>query len=241
MSTVLVTGGSGVLGTHVVRLLRERGDEVRVLSRSAARGTHVGNLASGEGVAEATAGAEVIVHLATDPPTGRGDLRQTETLLQAAGDTRHLLYTAIVGIEHIPLGYYIQKLACERAIEASGVPATILRATQFHELLEQQLARVERLPVAALPKAFRFQPIAAAEVAERVAALAGGEPLGRAPELGGPEVLTLGEIAAVRGRPRRVVNLPLPGKIARGFREGRNTCPDHADGRQRWSEFVTSR
>lgn len=197
--------------------------EVRVLSRSPERGTHVGDLATGAGVAAAAGGAEVIVHLATDPPKGRGDLPQTRNLLAAAAGAQHLVYVSIVGIEEIPLGYYIQKLACERAIEASGIPFTILRATQFHELIEQQLARVERFPIVPLPLDWRFQPIAAADVAARVAALASGPALGRVADLGGPEVVTLRELVAARGRPKRVVNLPLPGKIARGFREGRNT------------------
>jgi uncharacterized protein YbjT (DUF2867 family) len=227
-----------------VRLLRDAGHDVRVLSRRAGRGTHVGDLETGEGVAAATAGAELIVHAATDiPGNGKSDLAQTRLLLQHARDARHLLYPSIVGIDQIPNPYYKRKLPCEQAIADSGVPATILRATQFHELLAELLRRTERLPLAPLPTDLRFQPVAPADVAARLVEIAEGAPLGRAPDFGGPEVLTLGEIAdvwrAARGRPRRIVSLPLPGRIARGFREGRNTCPDHADGRQRWSEFVT--
>ena len=120
--------------------------------------------------------------------------------------------------------------------------ATIFRATQFHELLVWALRSVGRLPVAPLPLEWRFQSVAAAEAATRAAELLDGEPIGRAPDFGGPEVLTVREIvAAWRGRharPSRVVNLRLPGNVYRGFREGRNTCPDHRDGRQTWPEFV---
>jgi uncharacterized protein YbjT (DUF2867 family) len=241
---ILVTGGTGALGVPLVQRLRHDGHEVRVLSRRPGAGTHAGDLASGAGVAEAVAGAEVVVHAATDAPTGRRDVRQTRVLLDAARGARHLIYLSIVGIEAIPLGYYRRKLACEQEVAASGLPFTIQRATQFHQLIALWLERAARLPLAPLPLSFRFQPIAAAEVAERVAWLVGGEPLGRAPDLGGPEVLELGEIVAVwrarRGRPRLVAPLPMAGRVARAMREGRNTCPEHRDGRQTWAEFLAA-
>jgi uncharacterized protein YbjT (DUF2867 family) len=244
MAVVLVTGGTGALGRPLVARLRERGHDVRVLSRRAGAGTHVGDLERGTGVAEAAAGAEVVVHAATDSPTGRRDLRQTRTLLSAAAGARHLVYVSIVGIEHVPLGYYRHKLECERAIAASAIPFTLQRATQFHELLALWLRRAERLPVAPVPLRLRFQTIAAAEAAEHIAPLADSEPLGRPPDLGGPEVLELGEMVAAwrarRGRPRRVVGVALPGRAARAFREGRTTCPARAVGRQTWAEYVSA-
>ena len=151
---------------------------------------------------------------------------------------------SIVGIDGIPYPYYKRKLACEQRIASSGIPYTILRATQFHELIASVARAVERLPPAPLPLDFRFQTVAAADVAERVAELIGGEPSGDILNFGGPEVLSLERMAEawkeVRGRPRRVVRLRLPGKVARAFREGRNTCPEQAVGRQRWGEFVAS-
>jgi uncharacterized protein YbjT (DUF2867 family) len=244
LSTVLVTGGSGTLGSRLVRLLGERDHEVRVLSRRAGGGTHRGDLATGEGIADAARGAEVVIHAASDTRgRGRTDLVQTRRLLSAATDARHLVYLSIVGIDAIPFGYYRRKLACEREIATGSVPYTIFRATQFHELLASALGVLARLPVAPLPLEWRFQSVAASEAAARVAELAGGEPRGRAPDLGGPEVLTVREIEAAWrgrfGRPRRIVDLRFPGELYRGFREGRNTCPDRADGRQTWREFVS--
>jgi uncharacterized protein YbjT (DUF2867 family) len=200
VAVVLVTGGTGRLGTHLVPILRGRGHDVRVLSRRAGAGTHVGDLTSGEGLAEAAAGAELVLHAASDERRlGRPDLEQTRRVVAAAGAARHLLYVSIVGIDAIPLAYYKHKLACE---------------------------------------------VAAAEVAQRAAELLDGEPLARAPDFGGPEVLTVRAIVDTwrthRGRPRRIVRVRVPGRIARAFREGRNTCPDHAEGRQRWREFVAS-
>jgi uncharacterized protein YbjT (DUF2867 family) len=224
--------------------LREHGHDVRVLSRRAGGGTHVGDLETGEGVAEAAAGAEVVVHAAssTGATQGRRDAEQTRRLLDAiGGGAPHLLYVSIVGIDAIPLGYYRRKLGCERLIEAAPVPHTILRATQFHELVAMAMGGLSRLPAVGLPLAMRVQPVAAAECAERLAELAAGEPMGRAPDFGGPEVLTARDVIATwRTRhPRpRAFNLPLPLPVVRAFREGRNTCPDHADGRQTWAEFV---
>lgn len=242
MSVVLVTGGSGTFGSKLVPLLAERGHEVRVLSRRPGAGTHVGDLVSGAGVADAAVDAELIVHAATDSRVGRTDLMQTTNLLAAASSCRHLLYLSIVGIDAIPFGYYQRKLACEQAIAASSVPHTTLRATQFHELIDKMLRTVSGWPVVPLPLSFRFQSVAAAEVAARAVELLDAEPLGRAPDFGGPQVLTgrqiVAEWRAARGRPRAVIGVRLPGEVARAFTQGRNTCQDHADGRQTWAEFL---
>lgn len=245
MSTVLVTGGTGGLGRHVAGTLRERGDEVRVLSRRPGAGTHVGDLSTGAGVADAARGADVVIHAASDTRRlGRADLAQTENLLRAAGDAKHLLYVSIVGIDSIPYAYYRRKLACEHAIASSTTPYTILRATQFHELIAFLLRGAERLPLAPLPLDFRFQSISAAEVAARVAEVIHADPRHETIDLGGPEVLTLEQMVGLwrteRGRPRSLVRLPFPGKVGRAFREGRNTCPEHAEGIQTWAQFVAS-
>jgi uncharacterized protein YbjT (DUF2867 family) len=244
VSSILVTGGSGVLGSHVARLLRERGHDVRVLSRQSEVGTHRGDLTSGEGVADALDGVELVVHAASDTPQGRTDLRQTRTLLDAEQHLRHLVYVSIVGIDAMPYGYYGRKLACEQAIAGGSVPHTIQRATQFHELLERGLRAAGRLPLAPLPLplAWQVQPIAAAEVAQRIVALLGEEPGGRAVDLGGPEVLTAKRVVDVwrarHERPRTVANVHPPGRTARAFRRGLNTTPEHADGVQTWEQFV---
>ncbi|MET7770160.1 SDR family oxidoreductase [Nocardia sp. NPDC005366] len=243
MSTVLITGGTGALGTRIVDRLRRDGHQLRVLSRRAGAGTHLGDLNTGAGVAEAAAGADLIVHAATDSRRLRcPDPVQTEHLLRAVGDARHLLYISIVGIDQIPFRYYRGKLACERLIADSGVPYTILRATQFHELLAAAIGAAARLPLAPLPLDFRFQPVATADVATRIAELLDGEPVGTAADFGGPEVLTLGQLVeiwrAAHGGPRRTVRIPLPGRIAGGFRRGVNTCPEHRDGTETFAQFV---
>ncbi|WP_454198128.1 SDR family oxidoreductase [Nocardia sp. Marseille-Q1738] len=244
-SRILVTGGTGALGRLVVGRLREQGHDVRVLSRRPGAGTHVGDLRTGASVSEAVAGTDVIVHAASDfRRWGAPDIAQTENLLRAAPGVEQLLYVSIVGIDRIPFRYYRNKLACEQKIIDSGVPHTILRATQFHELIASGLRTVEGWPVAPLPLDFRFQPVAAADVARRVAELVKGGPVGRAPDFGGPDVLTLEQLTQVwrdaRQRPRRIVRIPVPGRVGRAFRAGENTCPGHAHDGQTWAQFVAS-
>jgi uncharacterized protein YbjT (DUF2867 family) len=243
MSVVLVTGGSGTLGRLVVPILRERGHVVRTLSRTPGRGTHTGDLTTGKGVLAAAAGVDLVVHAASDTRHfGRADPVQTRHLLDACTGARHLLYVSIVGIEDIPVGYYKRKLACEKLLGVHRVPYTILRATQSHELMAVLLKAVERLPIAPLPLDFLFQSVAGREIARRIADLIVGEPVGRADDFGGPEVLTLGDMAdrwrEHRGGPRRTIRVPIPGRVGSGFRLGRSTAPDHRDGVQGWDEFV---
>jgi uncharacterized protein YbjT (DUF2867 family) len=149
-----------------------------------------------------------------------------------------------VGVDAIPLGLYRAKLACEDLVAASAVPGTVLRATQFHELLAMGLARMAGWPLGPLPLDLLFQSVAAAEVAARVADVAEGPPLGRAPDFGGPEVLNGWQVVAAwrarHGWPRGVLNVRLPGVAYRAFADGRNTCPEHADGRQTWAEFAAA-
>ena len=243
MAVILVTGGSGTLGRQLVPMLREPGTEVRVLSRRPHGGSHVADLVTGAGLAAAAAGVDLVVHAASDTRRfGQADLAQTRNLLRHLGQVRHLVYVSIVGIDQIPLGYYQRKLACEHEIQISGVPHTIVRATQFHELIAGLLRAAERLPVVPLPLRFRFQPVAAADVAGRIAELARARPAGRVADFGGPELLTLGDMARTwrhaRGRPRACWPVPVPGRVGRAFRAGLNTCPDHRAGTRRWADFV---
>ncbi len=243
--TILVTGGTGTLGRAVVERLRAGGVQPRVLSRRAGPGRAVGDLDTGAGLDDALRDVSVVVHSAT---RYRHDVAGTERLIAAArrvGVAPHLVFVSIVGVDRVPLPYYTEKVAVERVVEGSGLPWTVQRVTQFHNLVDAVLSRLGRLPVVPVLAATDFQPIDVRDVAERFAALVAGPPLGRAPDLGGPEVRSMAELARVwldaRGTPRRTVAVRLPGRIARGYRDGGHLAPEHAEGRITFEEFLAAR
>jgi uncharacterized protein YbjT (DUF2867 family) len=241
VSVVLVTGGTGRLGRAAVPVLREHGHEVRILSRrpSGEPSTMLGDLSRGTGLGAALAGVDVVVHAATT--NGRNDVVQTRNLLAAMRPDQHLVAVSIVGIDRIPLPYYRAKLEAERAIPAAGIPWTIQRATQFHELVAQIFSMQRRLPVLVAPD-FAVQPIDVRDLAERLASLVAGPPAGRAPDMGGPEVLEFRALAqlwrAARGGRQRIAPLRLPGRIFAGYRSGAHTVPDQAVGRIGFEEWL---
>lgn len=249
--TILVTGATGTLGRALVRRLLTTETQVRALSRTppTAQETNLawvaGDLRSGAGIDDALTDVDVIIHCATT--SGRGDVRMTRNLLAAARKADHpqLIYISIVGIENIPLFYYRDKLEAERLIEQSGLPWTILRATQFHDLVAAMTLVQRWLPVVVVPSGMRFQPVDVRDVAARLAELATGPPAGRVPDLGGPQVRDARQLAqatmTATGRRKPVVSVPIPGKISRGFRAGANLAPEHATGRTTFEQFLETR
>ncbi|WP_027346249.1 SDR family oxidoreductase [Hamadaea tsunoensis] len=242
MASILVTGGTGTLGRPLVEILRLAGHDVRVFSRAAG-----GDLSTGAGLDAALAGGPVVVHCASDTKhAGKSDVYAARNLVRASGlaGVPHLVYISIVGIDRIPFGYYTRKLAVERLIEGGPVPWTILRATQFHELIDGIAGTLSRSPVMPVVKGVGFQPIAAAEVAAMLAELAEGEPMGRVRDVGGPEVRSLGDLvdAYKKGRRKRrlVVTLPAWGRLVGSLRAGANLAPQDAVGRQTWTEYLHS-
>lgn len=246
-SKILVTGGTGSLGSVVVDRLRTVGCNVYTLSRSGRPGTVQGDLLTGVGIEQAVKGIDVIVHCASSPSNPRQvDVSGTKRLLQAAerSGVSHIVFVSIVGVDHNPFyPYYGMKFEVEQMIEHASIPWTILRATQFYEFVLKLIQFLDRLPVMMMPKGFLLQPIDTREVAERLVELALSAPKGCVPDVGGPEVLTAAELARAyfkaTGRKRRIVEVPVPGKIAQAFRTGAQLCPDQKYGKITWEEFLS--
>ena len=148
-------------------------------------------------------------------------------------------------VDRAMFGYFGSKLAAERIVADSGLPFTMLRATQFHDLILTVAQQMAKLPVVPLPAGFRVQPVDADEVAARLVELALGEPAGRVPDMGGPRVYGAAELLRVylraSHRRRLIVPIWLPGKAARVFRTGANLAPEQAVGRRTWEEFLAER
>jgi uncharacterized protein YbjT (DUF2867 family) len=245
---VLITGATGTLGRKVVGEATNAGHHVRAMSRRSHvgyTGVHwsQGDLLANNGIDAAVDGVDVIVHCATQG-TGDKDVTSTENLVTAArkAGVAHIIYVSIVGIDRIPLPYYQTKLRAEHVIEGSDIGYTVLRATQFHDLIKMTYSIQRFSPVVWTVKGLRFQPIDTREVATRLVELIDAEPAGRAADIGGPTVHTHTELARMyldsRGGRRPVIEVPVPGRIVAGYRTGANLAQDNPIGTIDFADYL---
>jgi uncharacterized protein YbjT (DUF2867 family) len=186
------------------------------------------------------------LHCASNPRVPDEDVTAAERLAVLAREAGvpHLVYISIVGIDRVPTAYYRAKLRVEEVLEAGAVPLTILRATQFHDLVAFVLAACVRGPFALVPRGVRDQPVDVREVALRLAELATAPPAGRVDDMGGPQVLTADELMrtymAVTGRGRWLWRVPPIGRL-RAFTGGGHLAPEQATGRLTFAEWLQTR
>jgi uncharacterized protein YbjT (DUF2867 family) len=208
---IVVIGGSGLIGSKTVAILRQGGHEVVAASPKSGI-----NTITGEGLKEAMAGAQVVIDLANSPSfedkavleffeTSGRNLLAAET---AAGGIRHHVALSIVGTDRSDNGYFRAKVAQEKLIETSGIPYTIIRSTQFLEFLSGIAASSADGNIVRISPGL-FQPIAADDVAAIVADVAFAAPRNGIVEIAGPERAPFNEIVArylkAVGDPREVV------------------------------------
>src|SRR5690349_3787243 len=211
---IVVIGGTGLIGSKAVAILREGGHEVVAASPQSGI-----NTITGEGLKEALAGAQVVVDLANSPSfEDKAVLQFFETagrnLLAAeaaAGGIRHHVALSIVGIDRSDNGYFRAKVAQEKLIKTSGLPYTIIRSTQFMEFLRAIADSGADGNVVRISPGL-FQPIAADDVAASVADVALAAPRNDIVEIAGPERAPFNEIVArylkAVDDPREVVRDP---------------------------------
>jgi uncharacterized protein YbjT (DUF2867 family) len=222
---IAVAGGTGLVGRLVVDRAREHGHDVVVLARS--EGV---DLTTGAGLDDRLAGADVVIDTTNHTSQKRSESEAffggvTRRLLAAgsAAGVGHHVALSVVGIDDVDTGYYAGKRLQERILAEGGVPWSVLRATQFHEFAEQALGFVRLGPFSLVPRMLS-QPVAAREVAEALVDLAGSGPAGRVPDLAGPAMLEMVDLARrvsrARGLGRRVVPVRLPGAAGRAIRSG---------------------
>jgi uncharacterized protein YbjT (DUF2867 family) len=210
---IVVIGGTGLIGSKTVAILRQRGHEVVAASPN----TGV-NTITGEGLKQAMAGTQVVIDLANSPSfEDKAVLQFFETsgrnllAAEAASGVRHHVALSIVGTDRTDNGYFRAKVAQEKLIKASGIPYTIIRSTQFMEFLRGIADSGTNGNIVRIAPGL-FQPIAADDVAANVADVALAPPRNRIVEIAGPERAPFNEFVArylkAVGDPREVVREP---------------------------------
>jgi uncharacterized protein YbjT (DUF2867 family) len=260
---ILITGGTGHLGTAIVARLKEEGHHVRILARHPGVDDAVdwiqGDLATGEGVERAVDGVETVIHAATNSPAARrGGLRPldlvrspkdvdvdgTNTLLRAAEDAgvEHFIHVSIVGLESTARvsPYSRVKLEAERLVRESAVPWSIVRATPFYWLLERMLAKMSRRSFLLLP-AVHMGAVDSDEFARFVAACVTDGRRGEREDFVGPEALTMRELAqaylTARGLQKRIWSLPLPHRVTDALEAGSGSSGARR-GETTWTDWL---
>lgn len=249
---MLITGGTGLLGKALVNILETAELPYTITSRNPpvdpfpkSRWQKL-DLATGNGLKEALKRIDTIFHLASDTKhyDPRIDLDGTQSLLEAAKreNVEHFIYISIVGVDKIPIKYYRIKLQAEKLIEASGLPYTILRATQFHDFVDKTLKRFLKFPIGILPKKVKIQPIDTAVVAKVLFELYHQGAEQAILNIGGPQVLEVGALARdwlqAKSLRKPVFNLPLFGELGRSLRAGGLTCREKADHSISWKAWL---
>jgi uncharacterized protein YbjT (DUF2867 family) len=194
---IVVIGGTGLIGTRVVNNLRHRGQEV--VAASPSRGV---NTFTGDGLAEALRGAQVVVDVANAPSWEDKAVMEffqaaSRNLLaaEATAGVRHHVALSIVGADRLPAsGYLRAKVAQENLIKASRIPFTIIRATQFFEFVKGIVQSATEGQTVRLSSAL-MRPIAADDVAAALTGFALAEPLNGTVEIAGPEPIRMDELA----------------------------------------------
>jgi uncharacterized protein YbjT (DUF2867 family) len=220
---IAVAGGTGSIGRLAVEAVRQSGDTPIVLARS----TGV-DLMTGAGLDEALVDADVVIDVTNRETISRkkavhffGTVTRTLQDAEVRLGISHHIVLSIVGASDIDWGYYLGKRRQEELALAGPVPATVLRATQFHEFATQMIDRGG--PVVLVPKMLS-QPIAAREVAAALVEAAREKPAGIAPELAGPEELFMPDMVRrllrTRNSRRPTLALRLPGAAGRAMATG---------------------
>lgn len=243
MTRIVVTGASGQLGRPTADALRARGLDVTGVTSSGGAGLARVDLFDPAATSAALEAGDVVVHAATT--NGTRDVKMAENLFAAASanNVAHLVVISIVGIDRIPIPFYRDRVRIEEVALASGVPVTILRATQFHSFVDRFFTAQRLSPVLVAPSLL-LQPIAVGEVAARLAELATQPPAGRAADIGGPAARSGRELLAAwksaTGSRRPVLPVRLPGALGAAYRAGAALVPGPPFGVGTFEQYLSA-
>ena len=230
---ILITGATGLLGTGLRRILGSK--DVFLSSRnppvSGGDKWRAMDLFAKKGFQNALRGIDTVINLASATKGGYDrnvDVEGSAEFLKVSRESgvKHFIHVSIVGIDRVPMDYYRIKLEAEQVLKESGVPHSILRATQFHDFIEFLLQKFTSLPVALIAGGAKFQPVETAAVARLLKEMAQAEAKNRTVEIGGPEIYDLSYLAKTwleaKKEKKWTLNLPLflTGKLGRSLAAG---------------------
>jgi uncharacterized protein YbjT (DUF2867 family) len=247
MTQIAVIGATGTIGRLIVPELKAAGAEVRMASRHSPE--HPVDLTTGAGLEPALAGCELVVDASNGSPVRPepvlvdGARRLAEAAARAG--VGRIVCVSIVGIEQVPTRYYRAKVAQEEILRAAPLPVTIVRSTQFHELLDWVFSAAAKWRLSPRVPA-RLQPVAAAEAARAVAEVARRPDPPALVTVGGPEIEDAGALARAWASDggRRLVPIPIamPPRVARPVRAGALTAADpDVVGQMGFAEWLRAR
>lgn len=251
---ILVTGGTGRLGSAIVAQLLAENYQAKVLSSGIKRNilsnhnTVIADLAKNESLEGVFNGFEVIIHCASNPSNAeKVDVQGTVNMLRHMDyqSLPHLIYTSIVGVEKSDWRYYQYKRQVEKLIQNSGIPWTIFRITQFHEFVLHRV--IDPLDNGAgsvfkVPRGMTFQSIDIRDAAEHLVGAVDENATNSIVTLGGPEILRIKEMVKSyldqTGRTDRIEEWNSNDEFYHIFTTGINLCPEHRAGTKSWDEFI---
>jgi uncharacterized protein YbjT (DUF2867 family) len=246
---ILITGSTGQLGSALLQQLKSTEYNVKITSRRKPESTGqfewvYSDLVSGEGLEEAVKDVDVIIHTATSPMKNSKivDVSAFGKFVSNLPHIKHFIYPSIVGIEDIPFKYYRHKYEAEELVKNSIIPYSIVRATQFHSFVENTLISKPFFKRYFVPGSIKFQSVDVGEFANHLIRLIDKGPQGKTDDFGGPDILSLREMAELKikinNETNKVVSFSLPGKLYDAFFEGKNTNDTQRIGKITFEEFL---
>ncbi|WP_160724937.1 SDR family oxidoreductase [Bacillus sp. USDA818B3_A] len=249
---ILVTGSTGQLGSALLKQLKGSDYKVKITSRRKPEGIGdfewvYSDLLYGEGLEEAIKDVDIIIHAATSPikHSKMVEVSGFKEFLSKMEHIKHFIYPSIVGIEEIPFKYYKEKFEAEDLLKNSSVPHTIVRATQFHHFVENIFLSKSLFKRYIVPGNFKFQSVDVSEYANHLTGLVEKGPQGRAEDFGGPDIMTLREMAEMKininNETNKVLSFSLPGRLSKSFSDGKNTNPSRKMGKITFEKYLSNR
>jgi uncharacterized protein YbjT (DUF2867 family) len=246
---ILVTGSTGQLGSALLNQIKGFDYKVKITSRRKPEGVGdfewiYSDLLSGEGLEEAVKDVDVIIHAATSPVKNSKivEVSGFKEFLIKMQHIKHFIYPSIVGIDEIPFKYYKQKYEAEDLLKNSTIPHTIVRATQFHHFVENLFLSKPLFKRYIVPGNFKCQSVDVSEFANYLIGLVEKDPQGRTDDFGGPDIMTLREMAELKikinNETNKVLSISLPGKLYKSFSDGKNTNSKRKMGKITFEDYL---